>query len=113
MALGLLAVAREPVLALLGFALLGFCTSFIGTGTNATLQRRVPPEARGGLIAIFLLAFTVPLPLAQLTAGVLAQWLSVGSTFALLAVILMAALACLFVPRWRRLGRLESDYTKL
>jgi MFS family permease len=113
LALGLLAIAREPVPALLGFALLGFCTSFMGTGTNATLQRRVPPEARGGLIAIFLLAFTAPLPLAQLTAGVLAQWLSVASTFALLAAMLMIALSCLCVPRWRRLGRLEFDYTKL
>lgn len=113
LALGLLAIAREPVLALLAFAVLGFCTSFMGTGTNATLQRRIPPEARGGLIAIFLLAFTAPLPLAQLTAGALAQWLSVGSTFALLAVMLMAALLCLCVPRWRRLGRVELDATKL
>lgn len=112
-ALAVLAVSRQPLPTLLSFAALGFCTSFIGTGTNATLQRRVPPQARGGFIALFLLAFTGTMPLSQLAAGALAQWLSVGATFALLAAALTVALLALCWPRWRRLGRLELDVAKL
>src|SRR5690606_36554331 len=104
LALALLAASSHPLPALLSFALLGFCTSFVGTGTNATLQRRVPPEARAGLIALFLLAFIGPMPASQLVAGALAQWLSVEATFALLAVTLMVGLLVLFGRRWRRLG---------
>lgn len=113
LALAVLAVSSHPLPTLLSFALLGFCTSFVGTGTNATLQRRVPPQARGGLIALFLLAFIGPMPLAQLVAGALAQWLSVGSAFALLAGTLLAGLLILFGARWHQLGRIELDITKL
>ena len=113
LALLLLGASSRPVPVLLGFALLGFGTSFVGTGTNATLQRRVPPEARGGMIALFLLAFTGAMPLSQLAAGLLAQWLSVQVTFVLLAAALGAGLLALCLPRWRRLGRLELDVSRL
>jgi len=113
LALAVLAVSRHPLPTLLAFGLLGFCTSFVGTGTNATLQRRVPPQARGGLIALSLLAFIGPMPLSQLAAGALAQWLSVGTTFALLSATLVVGLLVLCAPRWRRLGRVQFDLGKL
>src|SRR5690606_18978914 len=106
-------VSTHPLPTLVSFALLGFCTSFVGTGTNATLQRRVPPEARGGLIAMFLLAFIGPMPLSQLAAGALAQWLSAGTTFALLSATLVVGLLALCGPRWRRAGRVEFNLAKL
>ncbi|RJP66294.1 MAG: MFS transporter [Comamonadaceae bacterium] len=108
-ALSVLAVSSHVAATLAAFAVLGFCTSFVGTGTNATLHRRAPPEARGGLIALFLLAFVGVMPFAQLLSGLLAQWLPLGATFAVLAVLLCTALTALYGARWRRQGSLELD----
>ena len=113
LALVLLAVSGHVVTTLAGFALLGFCTSFVGTGTNATLHRRVPPAARGGLIALLLLAFNGVMPLAQLVAGALAQWGSVNAAFGWLAAGLAVVLAVAYGWRWRRLGRVVWDMNLL
>ncbi len=113
LALALLAVSAHVATTLAGFALLGFCTSFVGTGTNATLHRRVPPAARGGLIALLLLAFNGVMPLAQLVAGALAQWGSVNAAFGWLAAGLAVVLAVAYGWRWRRLGRVVWDMNRL
>lgn len=113
LALALLAVSAHVATTLAGFALLGFCTSFVGTGTNATLHRRVPPAARGGLIALLLLAFNGVMPLAQLVAGALAQWGSVNAAFGWLAAGLAVVLAAAYGWRWRRLGRVVWDMNRL
>ncbi|MEJ7930587.1 MFS transporter [Ramlibacter sp. AN1015] len=109
----LIAASRLPSVSLLGFALLGFCMSFIATGTSATMHRRVPAAARGGLIALFQLAFMGVVPFAQLFGGALAQWLSVRWAFGLLAALLFLATLVLCARRWRRLGRLEFDASRL
>jgi hypothetical protein len=77
------------------------------------MHQRVPQHARGGLIALFLMSFVGTIPLGQLLAGWLAQWLSVQATFLWLAAGLGAALLLLFVPRWRALGRLELDARRI
>ena len=113
LALALLALSGHVVTTLAGFALLGFCTSFVGTGTNATLHRRVSPAARGGLIALLLLAFNGAMPLAQLAAGALAQWGSVNAAFGWLAAGLAVVLSLTYGWRWRRLGRVVWDMNRL
>lgn len=113
LALALLALSGHVATTLTGFALLGFCTSFVGTGTNATLHRRVPPAARGGLIALLLLAFNGVMPLAQLVAGALAQWGSVNAAFGWLAAGLALVLAAAYGWHWRRLGRVVWDMNRL
>jgi predicted MFS family arabinose efflux permease len=112
-ALAVLGAATQPAVALACFGVLGFCTSFVGTGTNAMLHRRVPPEARGGLIGLFLLAFNGAMPIGQLAAGTVASRLSVPETFYLLAALLAAGLLVLCSRRWRALGRLELDPFKV
>lgn len=113
LALTLLACSGHVITTLAGFALLGFCTSFVGTGTNATLHRRLPPAVRGGLIALLLLAFNEVMPLAQLVAGALAQWGSVQAAFGWLAACLAVVLAVAYGWRWHRLGRVVWDMNRL
>lgn len=113
LALAGLGFSSRPVPALFCFAILGFCVSFVGTATNATLHARLPAHARGGLIALFLMAFVGVMPPSQLLAGLLAQWLSVQTTFYLLSAVLCLALLTLYGARWRRLGRLELDASRI
>jgi predicted MFS family arabinose efflux permease len=108
-----LGLSRWPLLSLVCFVSLGACMAFIATATNAVMHQRVPQHARGGLIALFLMSFVGTIPLGQLLAGWLAQWLSVQATFLWLAAGLGAALLLLFVPRWRALGRLELDARRI
>ncbi len=102
-----------PLPALLCFGVVGFGMTLVSTGTTATLHRRVPPEARNGLIALVLVAFNGVLPVAQLLAGLLAQHLGVLRSFQLMGLALLASLLLLFVPRWRACGRLETDAERL
>lgn len=96
-------------LALPCFAVIGLGITTVTTCTSAELHRRVPQEARNGLIALILMAFNGTIPLSQLLAGALAQRLGASAGFQVLGAALLVACAALFVPRWRRLGRLETD----
>lgn len=115
LALAGLGFSSHPIPTLCCFGILGFCVSFVGTATNATLHARLPvqAQARGGLIALFLMAFVGVMPPGQLLAGLLAQWLSVQTTFYLLSAVLFVALLALYGARWHRLGRLELDASRL
>lgn len=104
-----LGLSRQLPLVLLCFATLGFGMAFVSTCTNAVMLQRVPAEARGGLIALFLMSFIGAIPISQLLAGLLAQWLSVQVACLVLAAVLLTGLLLLFVPRWWGLGRLELD----
>ena len=108
-----LGLSPWPLLSLACFVLLGACMAFIATATNAVMHQRVPPNARGGLIALFLMSFVGTIPVGQLLAGWLAQRLSVQATFVLMAAGLGVAMLLLFVPRWRALGRLELDARRI
>ncbi len=109
----LVAASGAPMLALLGFAGLGFGTAFVGTASIALMHRVVPPETRAGLISLFLVVFIGVVPMSQILAGLLAQWLSARASFAVLGLTLAAALMLLFVPRWRALGRVEWNAERL
>jgi MFS family permease len=113
LALAVLGATAEPAVALASFAVLGFCTSFVGTGTNTLLHRRIPPQARGGLIGLFLLAFNGAMPVGQLVAGALADRFSAAAALYLLSALLCAALLLLCGRRWRALGRVELDVFKV
>ncbi len=96
-----------PYLTAACFAVIGFGNTLLTAGTSSMLHRRVPPEARNGLIALLLMAFYGVVPLGQLLAGALAQRLGVQPAFQALGAMLLASLLLLFVPRWWQLGRLE------
>lgn len=113
LALAGIGTSHAPLPTLLCFAALGFGMAFVGTCTNAVLHERVPPEARGGIIALFLMSFVGAIPLSQLLSGMLAQWLSVQVTFFVLAAALFAGLLMLFVPRWFERGRIELNAEKV
>jgi predicted MFS family arabinose efflux permease len=113
LALAVLGATERPAVALASFAVLGFCTSFVGTATNTLLHRRIPPEARGGLIGLFLLAFNGAMPLGQLLAGTVAGRWSAAAALFLLSALLFAALLLLCGCRWRELGRVELDVFKV
>lgn len=112
-ALATLGATTQPVAALASFAVLGFCTSFVSTGTNTMLHRRISPQARGGLVGLFLLAFNGAMPVGQLFAGMVANHLPVSTTLYLLAALLFVALLVLCGMRWRALGRVEWDLSKI
>lgn len=112
-ALALIGGAGSPFWAAAIFVLLGFCTSFSATATNAGLHRRGPPHARGGLIGLFLMGFTGVGPIAQLLAGALAQVLPIGQTLYVLSGMLAVCLLLLYGRRWLRLGRVEMDVARL
>jgi MFS transporter, DHA1 family, staphyloferrin A biosynthesis exporter len=112
-ALGLIGWARSPYWAAGIFVLLGFCTSFSATATNAGLHRRGPPHARGGLIGLFLMGFTGIGPVAQLLAGALAQHLPIGQALYVLSGTLALCLLVLYGRRWLQLGRVEMDAARL
>lgn len=113
LALAMLGASTHSASTLACFVVLGFCTSFIGTGTNAVLHERVPPEARGGLIGLFLLAFSGTMPIGQLVAGIVASYLSPAAALFLLSALLCASLLVLCGRRWRTLGRVEWDLSRL
>jgi predicted MFS family arabinose efflux permease len=112
LALAGLALSTSAALSMACFAVVGFGMVSFSTGVSAVLHQRVPPEARGGLIALFLMSYMGAMPIAQLIGGALAQALSVRTTFGVMAAALAFALLLLFVPRWRMLGRLELDCHK-
>jgi len=112
-ALAGLGITRTPAIALTCLAGVGFGMAFLATGTNSVLHQRVPPELRGGLIAIFLMAYVGAIPVAQLMAGALAQWASVQTTFLIMAAGMLVCVATMFVPRWRALGRIELNAEKI
>jgi len=113
LAMTILGTINHAVPILLAFAVLGFSMSFTATGVNAGMHMRVPAHARGGLIALFQIAFVGMTPFAQLLGGLLAQWLPVQVTFVWLAAVLLAGTAVLCGLRWHRLGRVELDSTRL
>lgn len=112
-ALAGIGASHHPALSVACFTVVGFGISFTATGTKGLLHQRVPDEVRGGLIALFLMAFLGTIPLAQLMAGMLAQWLSVRTTFFVIAGALLISVLVVFVPRWWVLGRVELDATRL
>ena len=85
----------------------------LSVGTTAVLHRHVPPAARNGLIALMLVAFNGVVALAQMPAGLLAAHFGVQGAFRAMGGALLAALLLLFGPRWRRLGRIETDAERL
>jgi MFS family permease len=95
------------------FFVIGFALTFTGPGTNAYIQQHAPAHLRGSLIGLYIMCFAGSIPLGYLIAGALAQHLSVQATFAIMGAALALALAYLFVPRWRLLGRIELDGEKL
>ena len=100
-------------LTLLCFGMVGFGMTMLSTGTSAMLHRTVPPQARNGLIALILVAFNGVIPIAQLVAGLLSEWMGVQRSFLALGGVLLVVLAMLFGRRWRVLGRVELDAERL
>lgn len=113
LALALLGCMPPAGLALVAFAMLGFCVSFVSNGTNTTLHRRVPAHARGGLIGLYLLAFNGFIPIGQLVAGTAASLFGVQASLLMLSLLLVAGVLGVCGPRWRKAGRVEWNAFKV
>lgn len=104
-----LGASRDAQASLLCFGVIGFGMSALSVGTTSVLHRRVPPQARNGLIALMLVAFNGMVALSQVMAGLLAERLGVQPSFWVMGGCMLGGLLWLFAPRWRRCGRLELD----
>ena len=107
------AVFEVTALVVLSFALLGAAITFTGPGTNGSLQQVAPRHLRGALSGMFTMSFMGTIPFGQLLAGALAQQLPVRHALLVMAAGLSLALLLLFVPRWRRAGRITLDADRL
>ena len=113
MALLGLGTTRLAPLSLLCFGVIGFGMTTVTVGVGSVLHRHVPAQARNGLIALMLVAFNGMIALAQVPAGLLAGRLGVQPALRVMGGCMLASMLLLFVRRWRRLGRFETDAERL
>jgi MFS family permease len=113
LSMGVIAASPSSALDMPAFFVIGFALTFIGPGTNAWIQQRAPTHLRGSLIGLYIMCFAGSVPLGYLIAGAFAQALGVQITFAIMGSLLALALGYLFVPRWRAVGRIELDASRL
>ena len=108
-----IAAFESTAAVMLSFALLGASITFTGPGTNASLQQVAPRHLRGALSGLFTMSFMGTIPFGQLLAGALAQQLAVRQALLIMAAGLSLTLLLLFVPRWRRAGRITLNVDRL
>ncbi len=108
-----IAASESTGFVMLSFALLGASITFTGPGTNASLQQVAPRHLRGALSGLFTMSFMGTIPFGQLLAGALAQQLAVRQALLIMAAGLSLTLLLLFVPRWRRAGRITLNVDRL
>jgi len=113
LALAGLGLSESGLMAIGCFAMLGFALTFTGPGTNAKLHQNAPAQLRGALVGLYALSFTGMIPVGNLLAGMLAQWLPVQTTLLAMSATLALCLSLLFVPRWIRHRRIVLDGDKI
>ena len=97
----MLGLIRAPALAYPVIALVGLASMLMVNTINATVQRSVPDELRGRVMALYVTVFAGSGPLGGLFAGAVAQVLGPPAGF-----IIGAALAAIFLAlTWWKLGR--------
>jgi MFS family permease len=97
----MLGLIRTPALAYPVVALVGLASMLMVNTINATVQRSVPDELRGRVMALYVTVFAGSGPLGGLFAGAVAQVLGPPAGF-----IIGAALASVFLAlTWWKLGR--------
>jgi MFS family permease len=97
----MLGLIRTPALAYPVVALVGLASMLMVNTINATVQRSVPDELRGRVMALYVTVFAGSGPLGGLFAGAVAQVLGPPAGF-----IIGAALASIFLAlTWWKLGR--------
>lgn len=97
----MLGLIRAPALAYPIVALVGLASMLMVNTINATVQRSVPDELRGRVMALYVTVFAGSGPLGGLFAGTVAQVLGPPAGF-----IIGAALAAIFLGlTWWKLGR--------
>ncbi len=97
----MLGLIRAPALAYPVVALVGLASMLMVNTINATVQRSVPDELRGRVMALYVTVFAGSGPLGGLFAGGVAQLLGPPAGFILGAVLAAAFLA---LTAWK-LGR--------
>jgi MFS family permease len=97
----MLGLIRAPALAYPIVALVGLASMLMVNTINATVQRSVPDELRGRVMALYVTVFAGSGPLGGLFAGTVAQVLGPPAGF-----IIGAAIASIFLAlTWWKLGR--------
>ncbi len=103
--LGAAALAPAPVVALTGFCLTGAGFVFAVTGFTTALQRRLPEELRGRVMALWGVAFLGNRPIAAAIDGGAADL--VGPRLAMVVAITVALTGTLIASRLIRTGQAE------
>jgi MFS family permease len=98
----MLGLVREPAIAYVVVALVGLTSMLMVNTINATVQRSVPDELRGRVMALYVTVFAGSGPLGGLFAGAVAQFLGPPAGFVLGATF---AAVVLGLTAWQ-LGRL-------
>jgi MFS family permease len=91
------AVAPTPPLAILGFAITGVGFVLAVTGFTTTLQRRVPDELRGRVMALWSVSYLGNRPIAAMIDGTAADL--VGPRWAMAVAITVAGSGALLAAR--------------
>lgn len=89
--LGTLGVARWVALGMVGFALAGAGFMLATTALNTRIQRRVPDDLRGRVMALWSVAFLGSRPVAAAVNGLIADWFSVAAAVFVGAALVGAA----------------------
>jgi MFS family permease len=95
--LSVAAVAPTPPLAILGFAITGVGFVLAVTGFTTTLQRRVPDELRGRVMALWSVSYLGNRPIAAMIDGTAADL--VGPRWAMAVAITVAGSGALLAAR--------------
>jgi len=105
----MLGLVRLPAIAYPVIALVGLSSMLMVNTINATVQRSVPDELRGRVMALYVTVFAGSGPMGGLFAGATAQWFGPAAGFilgAVLAAVVLALAAWKLAGEWRpTLGR--------
>lgn len=92
LALICISLSVMPVVTCLCFLMLGASLTFCATMTNSTLQHRSPPELRGGMVGLYVMAFQGSMPIGNLLVSAMASFGRINLTFFAMSVMLSVVL---------------------
>lgn len=88
-----IAISPYMMLSGIGFVLIGMAVSYSVTVINSTMQQRCPASLRGGIIAMYGVAFLGSMPLGHLLVGTTTNWLGVRITLAAMGAAMLVSLS--------------------
>lgn len=90
----------------LAIAVVGLCYIGVLTGLNTVVQRRAPPQARGRVLGLYMMALGVIYPVGAVCQGAIAHVVGIRAVTVASGVALLAVLAAIAALRPGLLGAL-------